>query len=168
LLRLASFYWTKKEPKLPFQIHDGNTLSLVLHYVISKMKQLSAPISYFVLFAFIITVASCSKSSSPTFPGVYYGTIGTGAGGNADTITITGGSSSSVIMLSKTSIGSVYTINGIVSGTSLNIPTATFLYNGATDTVSGSGSLNGSTLNISYRFAATGGVNNYTFTGYKQ
>jgi hypothetical protein len=36
------------------------------------------------------------------------------------------------------------------------------------DTVSGSGTLTGSTLVINYRFANSAGVNNYTFTGAKQ
>jgi hypothetical protein len=125
------------------------------------------------LFSIAIVLAvfatSCSKStSSPDFIGTYYGVIG-GTGGNNDTIVITQGSSSSaILMASKTSIGSVYNINGTVSGSSLSIPLETFTLNATMDTVIGSGGLSGSTLTINYRFSNTSGVNNYTFTGTKQ
>ena len=118
----------------------------------------------------VVFATSCSKSSTttPSFIGTYYGKIG-GSLGNGDTIIITaGGSSSSVVMVSRTSIGSVYTIDGTVSGTALTIPLQAYTYYTATDTVQGSGTLSGSTLSINFIFSNASGVNNLNFLGTRQ
>ncbi|MFI5185279.1 MAG: hypothetical protein ACHQF0_00985 [Chitinophagales bacterium] len=136
-----------------------------------SIKKLSVlRISLVITAIVLILFASCSKSKSTdvTFMGTYYGTMGSGLYNESDTIAITAGISSAVTMISRTGIGSSYSINGAVSGASLNIPSQS-VYVASLDgtyTVSGSGNLAGSALVINYVFISpTNSTTNWTFTG---
>jgi hypothetical protein len=122
-----------------------------------------------IAVALVIYGSSCNKSSSNNnadFTGTYIGTLVTPLLTEGDTVIITAGSTSSaVVMYSKTARGSTYTINGTVSGTTLNIPSQLVYVASlnATYTTTGGGSLNGSTITINYSFSG----NSLTFTGTK-
>jgi hypothetical protein len=79
--------------------------------------------------------------------------------------------SSSVVMVSKTSRGSTYTIAGTVNGSSLSIPSQSIYVPSLSMnfTVSGSGSLNGSTLTTNQIWVSPSQTSyHYNFTGTKQ
>jgi hypothetical protein len=122
--------------------------------------------------ALVLFTASCSKSSTnpnAAMIGLYYGNIGAGSFQNQDTLTITAdGNGSAVNIMSKTSAGSVYTITAAANGNSLTVPSQTFAYYINTDSVSGSGSLSGSTLNATLRFVQHDTVNTLYFSGIRQ
>lgn len=117
--------------------------------------------------------ASCSSSTTnanAAFLGTYYGNNVAGVTNIADTIVITSGlTSSSVILLSRTSLGASFTINGTVNGSTMTIPTQAITLYSAVDTVSGTGSLNSNVLTINYtQKAPAGGSVNWAYTGTKQ
>ena len=123
-----------------------------------------------VAITLIIFASSCSKSSTSNadFTGTYYGTlIVSGVITESDTIVITNGStSSSIVMFSKTSRGSTYTVNGTVSGNLLNVPSQSVYVAALTTTyaVNGTGSLNGTSLSINETWSG----NALSFNGTKQ
>lgn len=141
-----------------------------------KIKSKKSPVFIIGTVVVAITMAtfsSCHKSDSNTsFTGTYYGTLATGIISEADTITITAGNTSSdIVMNSKTDRGSTYTITGTVNGKQLNIPSQqVYVANlSATYTVTGSGSLDNSTLTINYAFESSSQSYTYlTFNGTKQ
>jgi hypothetical protein len=120
----------------------------------------------------IMFAASCSKTTNPNaaFIGIYFGNETAGPNSYADTLTITAGSTSSaVILLAKTSLGSSYTINGTVSGTTLTLPYQTFNYYSMVDTLTtGTGALTGSNLTINYTIKTPTNSINWNYTGIKQ
>ena len=141
----------------------------------NKMMKLSAYTISLIIIAVMLVAfgSSCKKTSdNASFTGTYYGTLGTGLYSEADTVIITTGTTStSVVMVSKTSRGSIYTINGTVSGSQLNIPSQQVYIasSAATYTTSGSGTLTNSKLVINYVFTSTSGTSNsLTFTGAKK
>ena len=135
-----------------------------------NIKLSMATFSLILITIGLITLTSCGKSSSNNvnFNGTYYGTlIVSGVITEADTIVITSGStSSSVVMNSKTSRGSSYTVNGTVSGNTLNVPSQQVYVASlsTTYTVTGSGSLVGSTLKVNESWSG----NSLNFTGTRQ
>lgn len=130
----------------------------------------------FILAAFtlslILFLVSCSKSSPVSFVGTYYGTMAYSIYHEPDTIVITSGTNSSeIIMNSRTAAGSAYMIHGTISGSTFSIaPEIVFVSSqGASYTVTGSGSLNGNSLTINYAFRSSSLITtNWTFTGTRQ
>jgi hypothetical protein len=124
----------------------------------------------------VVFVSSCSKSTTnpnAAFIGTYYGTETDVANTITDTITITAGSSSSAIALAaKTSAGTSYPFTATVSGSALTIPMQPIDYTTTSytivDSISGSGSLTGSTLQMNYTIKTSGGSPNWQYTGTKQ
>ncbi len=140
----------------------------------NQMTKLSlATVSVIIITVSLITFGmSCKKSSdNANFTGTYTGTLVTGLFSEGDTVIISAGStSSSVVMQSKTARGSTYTIEGTVTGSSLNIPSQQVYVSSlaATYTTTGSGSINNSALVINYTFTSTGGTStNFVFNGTK-
>jgi len=130
-----------------------------------------------VAFAFIMLISSCKKSSSndsnKAFIGTYYGTLTTsGIYTSADTIVITAGSSSSsIVMNSRTGAGSVYTIDGSVNDKNITISSQQVKVPSLSETftVTGSGNLNGSALQLNMVFVNSSSTSyNLNFTGTKQ
>lgn len=125
--------------------------------------------------AFITFTMSCSKSSNNNntnvFPGTYYGTITVGSYTEGDTIVIPASTTSSVVLNSKTAMGSSYAINGTANGSALTIPSQSVYIaslNG-TYTVVGTGNLSNSTLTLSWTFTSAANVTtNSSFTGTKK
>jgi len=133
--------------------------------------------SAIIAFAFIMVISSCKKSSSSNsnsaFIGTYYGTLTTsGIYTSADTIVITAGSnSSSIVMNSRTAAGSVYNVNASVNDKSITMSSqqVTVPSLSETFTVTGTGNLNGSTLQLNMVFVNASSVSyNLNFTGTKQ
>jgi len=134
--------------------------------------------SAIIAFAFIMIISSCKKSSSSSnsnsaFIGTYYGTLTTsGIYTSADTIVITAGSnSSSIVMNSRTAAGSVYNVNASVNDKSITMSSqqVTVPSLSETFTVTGTGNLNGSTLQLNMVFVNASLVSyNLNFTGTKQ
>jgi len=128
---------------------------------------------FLVALTMVLFATSCSKSTTnPNAPyiGTFIGTIGAGGVNFGDTMNITTGStSSSVIMLSKLSNGTSYTLNGTVNGNTMTIASQTISIYSGTDTVTGTGALASPALNINYAFvsSATGTIN-WSFSGTKQ
>lgn len=130
---------------------------------------------YFIIVtvAIIVSAMSCSKSSTGNntnvFSGTYYGSLVIGSYSEDDTVTIPSTTSVNIVINSKTEQGSTYSINGTVSGTTVNIPSQQVYVTGlnSTYTVSGSGSLNNnSALVLNYTFVGSS-TTHLTFTGTK-
>lgn len=130
-----------------------------------------------IAIAFVTMLASsCKKSSSSNdadaLVGTYYGTLVTsGIYSSPDTIVITKSSNSSIVMNSRTGAGSVYTVNGSVSGKNITMASqqVTVPSLSETFTVTGTGNLNGSTLQIDMVFVTSGSSSyNLSYTGTKQ
>ncbi len=137
-------------------------------------------ISLFVLaFALIAFAISCKKSSdnsgtdaNKVFVGNYYGTLVTGGTyTDADTMVITASGSSGIVMNSKTGRGSTYSITGNVSGNSITISSQSVYVAsyGYSFTVSGSGTLSGTNLQVNMTFVSPTSVSTgLVFSGTKQ
>jgi len=141
------------------------------------MKKLSAvKISLIITaIALIAFAASCSKSSSGiatvSFYGTYIGSLTYQTFTEADTISIppNPGNPSIIVMNTKTGLGSTYTINGNVSGSSVTIASQSIAISGTTYTVTGSGFLSGSNLVIDYVFVSANKTTyDWDFNGKKQ
>jgi hypothetical protein len=122
-----------------------------------------------ITIALVTLEYSCKKTetNNTDFTGTYVGTLVTPYLSEGDTVIVSAGSSAAqVVMVSHTARGSVYTINGTVSGTTLNIPSQQVYVAsmGSTYTTTGGGGLSGTTLTINYSFSGT----NMTFTGARQ
>jgi hypothetical protein len=140
----------------------------------SRIKKLQAlKMSLIIIAIALISFAtSCKKAdSSVNFTGTYYGTFSSWFYSESDTITIPASSSSAVVINSMTGSGSLYSINATVSGSSLSIASQSVFVPSlnATYQVTGSGTLNNSTLVIDYVFVNSGNTtSDWTFTGTKR
>jgi len=126
-----------------------------------------------LLFAIaIMAFSACSKSgsgSSVSFTGTYAGSLKYLAYSETDTISIPASNSSAIVMNTKTGLGSSYSINGTVSGSNVTITSQTISVLGTTYTVTGNGTLTGSTLVINYVYVNSAKVSyDWQFTGTKQ
>jgi hypothetical protein len=144
--------------------------------MLKKRNTFSAAAIIAIAFTFTMLASSCKKSSSSddadALVGTYYGTLITSSVySSPDTITITKSSSSSIVMNSRTGAGSVYTVNGSVSGKNITIASqqVTVPSLSETFTVTGSGNLSGSTLALNMVFVTSGSSTyNLSFSGTKQ
>jgi hypothetical protein len=142
----------------------------------TNMKmQLATKVSLIMILITVIALAfSCKKSkddiTNADFAGKYNGRLAYSSYSEADTITIPSSTSAAIVMNSKTSVGSSYSINGTVSGNTVTIASQSVYIAslGASYTVTGTGTLSNKTLVISYKFVNSGNVStNWTFTGTK-
>ena len=129
-------------------------------------------VSLVIAIGLIALATGCSKTGNNTsFTGTYIGTLGMNLYTEPDTIAITAGSTSTaIVMASKTGTGSNYTINATTSGSTLNIPSQSVFVPSlnTTYTVTGSGTLNGSTIKITYVFVSSSNTTyNWSFSGTK-
>lgn len=143
----------------------------------TRKKRLSVIMLCLIIIGVVLIAftTSCSKSKSDinnaNFSGTYYGGLASGLYSEADTIVITASSFSAIVMKTRTGLGSAYTINGTVNGSTLTIASQSVAIpsSEATYTVSGTGSLTNANLVIHYAFvSATNATTNLTFTGIRK
>ncbi len=125
-----------------------------------------------VAFVMVMFASSCSKSSNANtaYVGTYIGSsMITHIDTILDTISIAAGSSSNAVVLNaKTSAGTHYTFNGTVSGSNLLVASQSFQYGSLTDTITGTGTLSGSALQIDYTITEHGTPYAWQYNGTKQ
>jgi hypothetical protein len=131
-------------------------------------KLVFSPLGIIALLIGISFTSSCKKNANNQFLGTYPGKLVLVVKGDTtlDTLIITPGSSANSLIVNERAQGAIGM--AIVNSNTITIPSQTVSVKGGVYPLSGSGSLNGKSLSLTFSEEISGVFVNSVFTGTKQ